>query len=120
MSPRLARKIKGIVFGLRAAAQFFVELPSVEAGHAVVADDQIGRIVHDFQQRVGAIGGGTSVAMRREPLHQQVEDQRVIVHDEDFDVFHRRHYWPRFRRASSARTRIRRSARPIFVPGTTP
>ena len=96
ISPRLARKINGICFVCCAAAQFFVELAPVEAGHAVVANDQIGRLVHDFQQRVGAIGCRVRVAMRREPLHQQVEDQRIIVHDQDFHVLHRSHRFARF------------------------
>ena len=56
-----------------------------------------GRIVHDFQQRVGAIGCRVRVAMRRKPLHQQVEDQRIVVDDQDFDVLRVRHCFPRFR-----------------------
>jgi hypothetical protein len=32
--------------------------------------------------------------MRGEPLHQQVEDEGVVVDDENFDVFERGHDLP--------------------------
>ena len=89
MSPRLARKINGIWLVCWPRAQLVVELAPIETRHAVVADDQVRRIVDDLQQRVGAVRRRERVAVRPETLHQQVEDQRVVVHDQDFDVLNR-------------------------------
>ena len=96
ISPRLARKMNGIFRVCSRAWSLSYKPASVEPGHAVVADNQVRRIVHDFQKRIGAVGCRARVAMRRKPLDDQVEDQGIIVHDQDFDIFHGRHRLPLF------------------------
>src|SRR4029077_6384025 len=86
-------KNKRDLLGLLARAQFFIKLTAVEARHAVVANDEVGWLVHDAKQGVGAIRSRARVAMRGEALHQQVEDKSVVIDHQDFDVFNGRHFF---------------------------
>src|SRR5215471_15153301 len=99
------QKNEGNLLRLRANAQLLVKLAPVEPRHAVVAKNKIGRIVHDFQQGVSAVRSCLRLAMRRQPFHQQVEDQRIIVDHQHTNVVHWRHYLPRF----PARARFERA-----------
>ncbi len=66
-----------------APAQLVVELAAVQARHAVIADDQCRGIVHGLEQRVAAIFGRDDFANRLQAAHDQVADQRIIVHDQN-------------------------------------
>ena len=57
-----------------ASAQFFKELAAIEAGHFVIAEDHVGRLVDDFEQRVGAVGGEDHFADGFEALEDEVAD----------------------------------------------
>ena len=62
------------------------QLVAVHAGHAVVADQQIGRVVYGFQQGVGGVAGGGDRGQRLQGAVQQSEDHGIVVHQQDFDV----------------------------------
>ena len=74
------QKDKWDVTGGLAPAQLIAQLPAIQARHAVIADDQSGRIVHGLEQRVAAILGRHDLAKRLQALHHQVADQRIVVH----------------------------------------
>ena len=40
---------KSTLLGLLAGPEFFIELAAIESRHSIVAEDEIGRIIHDFQ-----------------------------------------------------------------------
>src|SRR5467141_3579856 len=92
-------------------AQFFEELPAVQAGHFVIAENHIGRCVDDLQQRVRAVRGSLHFANRFKPLHDQFAHQRVIIRKEQLY---------RFVRCRTHRARLcgafRRWKSPLFPP----
>src|SRR5262245_61485316 len=72
---------------LFAATQFFKELTAVEAGHFVVAQNGVGRLVDDLEQSVGTVIGKNDFAMRLQALFDQVADQWIIFHDQKVNRF---------------------------------
>src|ERR1700728_1192162 len=89
------QKNKRNLLGLLAHAKFLVKLAAIETRHAVITNYEVGRIVHYFQKRVGAIRGSSRIAMRHQPFHQEVEDQSVIIDHQDFHIFPERHRFTR-------------------------
>src|SRR2546430_2011198 len=73
------------VASLLAAAQLVVKLAAVEARHLVIAKDDVGRIVDGFQQRVTAIVGDHYVANVLDTAKNQLEDERIVFHQEQLD-----------------------------------
>src|ERR1700735_1763318 len=100
---------------LFAHTQLLVELTPIQARHFVIAEDQIRWIIHNFQQRISAVRGRAHFADRIEMLHQQLEDQRVVVHDKDFYVFHRR-FFAGFERAFTLALERARRYSPLLPP----
>ena len=47
-----------------AGAEFFIELTAIEAGHFVIAEDDVGGFVEGLDERLRAVGGGDNVAVR--------------------------------------------------------
>ena len=76
--------------------RLFEELTPIDSRHPVIAYDQVRLFVNNFEQSIGAIGRRVCVAVLREAPHEQVEDQSVIIHDQHFDFFPRRHLYSRF------------------------
>ena len=70
-----------------AATEFFKKLAAVEARHFVVAEDDVGRLVDHFKQRVGAVGGDLDFADVIEALLDQIADERIVVDEEKRDAF---------------------------------
>ena len=47
-----------------ASAQLVEELPPIEAGHFVVAEDHVGGVVNHTEERIGAVRGNQNFAER--------------------------------------------------------
>ena len=75
------------VAGGLAAAQFFEELAAVEARHFVIAEDEVGRLVDDFEEGVGAIVGEDHFADRFQGFEHEVADKRIVFGQEQLDAF---------------------------------
>src|SRR5262249_54310437 len=72
--------------GCGTALKLFYELAPVHAGHAVVGDEKVGRIVDGLEQSVGTIGRCADVSQRRERLLEHSQDHGAVIHQQDFDV----------------------------------
>src|SRR5207247_2054410 len=75
------------VASLFAAAKLFKKLAAVESGHLVITKNGVRRVIDDFQQRVGTVGGEDDVAMRFEPLVNEVADEGIVVGDKQSNRF---------------------------------
>jgi len=71
---------------LGTAAKPFNELMAIHAGHAIVADQQIGRVVHGFEQSVSAVGRCSHAGQRSQGSAQQSQDHGIVIHQQDFDA----------------------------------
>ena len=79
------------------ALELLHELPAVHAGHPVVADQEVGRVVHCFEQGIGSIRGSRNDSQLREGLTQHSKNHWIVVHQQDFDVTrHLARYFPWF------------------------
>lgn len=68
------------------ALEFFNQLTAIHAGHAIVANEQVGDIIHGLKQSVGSVGGRRNPRQRRQRLLQHGQHHRVIVHQQQFEV----------------------------------
>jgi hypothetical protein len=75
------------VAGGFAATEFFEELATVEAGHVVVAEDDVRRFIDDFEQSVGTVSSDHNFAERIKSLGDEVADHGVILGEKQLDGF---------------------------------
>ena len=72
---------------LLAAPKFFKQLASIKAGHLVVAQNRIRRLVDHFEQRVAAVRCKNNFAVWLQALLDQVADKRIILGDQQTNRF---------------------------------
>src|ERR1700730_2408598 len=70
-----------------AAAEFFEQLAAVEAGHLVIAENNVWEFVNDLQERIAAVRGGYDFAIGLETLGDQIADQRIVLGKEQLNGF---------------------------------
>jgi hypothetical protein len=70
-----------------ASAEFFEKLAAIKARHLEIAEDDVGKIVDDTEERVGTIGTDHDLAEGLEALGHQLTDERVVVGEKELDGF---------------------------------
>src|SRR6266446_4260172 len=75
------------MFGRIAPAQLFEELPSVQPRHFVVAEDDVGRVVNDFEQSICAVRGSLDLAERFQPFRDKFAHQRIVLRQQQLYGF---------------------------------
>src|SRR5207302_4697206 len=72
--------------GRRAALEFLDQLVAVHTGHSVIADQDVGRVIHGLEQGVRRVAGSFDVGHRRQALLKHSQHHGIVVHQQNFDV----------------------------------
>ena len=70
-----------------AGAKLLEELAAVQPGHFVVAEDDVGRLVDNFEESVCAIGGDHYFAEGIETLGNEIADHGIVFGNQQLDGF---------------------------------
>jgi hypothetical protein len=67
-----------------ASAKLFEKLAAIEAGHLVIAKDDVGWLVNHFQQSVGTVVGDNHFTEWLQGFGDKVPHQRIVVRKKEF------------------------------------
>jgi hypothetical protein len=80
------RSTKRLIRRVASTLEFFDQLAAIHAGHAVIADEEIGSIIHGLEERIGCIGRDCDSGERGKGLLQHAEHHRIVVDQKQLEI----------------------------------